>query len=115
MCANDDHTFCPLTTNSPPASPSTGSARVRTPARSLPAPGSEKPWQKICSPDRIACRCLAFCFSVPWAMIVGPAMPNPITPTWSGAPALAISSSRIAWNVYGAPPPPYSLGQVSPA
>ena len=51
----------------------------------------------------------------PWAMIVGPAMPRPITPTCGGASARAISSRKIAWCVYGAPPPPYSFGHVSPA
>ena len=45
-------------------------------------------------------------------MIVGPAMPRPITLMWPGACAFASSSSRIAWWLYGAPPPPYSFGQV---
>jgi hypothetical protein len=32
-----------------------------------------------------------------------------------GASARANSSSAIAWWLYGAPLPPYSSGQVSPA
>ena len=48
-------------------------------------------------------------------MIVGPAMPSPMTPMCPGASARANSSNRIAWCVYGAPWPPYSCGQVSPA
>ena len=88
---------------------------MRTEARSEPAPGSEKPWHQISSALRILCRCRAFCSSVPWTMIVGPAIPRPITPMWPGACAIESSSSRIAWCEYGAPPPPYSFGQVSAA
>ncbi len=88
MCAYDDHTFCPLSTKSSPSR----TAWVRTLARSEPEPGSEKPWQKIVSADRIRRRCFALCSGVPCAMIVGPAMPKPITPRWSGASARATSS-----------------------
>ena len=49
---HDDHTFCPSTTNLPFSS----RALVRTPARSEPAPGSEKPWHQISSAERIGCR-----------------------------------------------------------
>jgi hypothetical protein len=52
MCANDDHTFCPFTTKPPFSS----RALVRTPARSEPAPGSEKPWHQISSDERSGCR-----------------------------------------------------------
>jgi hypothetical protein len=88
MCANDDQTFCPLRTNTSPRR----SIRVRTAARSEPASGSEKPWHQISSADRIFERCACFCSSVPCAMIVGPAMPSPITPTCEGACASADSS-----------------------
>ncbi len=44
-CANDDHTFWPFTTKCP----SSRVELVRTPARSEPAPGSEKPWHQISS------------------------------------------------------------------
>ncbi len=93
MCANDDQTFWPLTTKWP----SRASARVRTPARSEPAPGSENPWHQISSAERIFERCRSFCRSVPWAMIVGPAIPSPITPMCCGASARASSSRKIAW------------------
>ena len=49
MCANDDQTFWPLTTK--PSSRT--SIDVRTPERSEPAPGSEKPWHQISSAERI--------------------------------------------------------------
>src|SRR5215208_3761866 len=48
-------------------------------------------------------------------MIVGPAIPIPITPMWPGASVRAISSRKIAWWLYGAPEPPYSFGHVRPA
>ena len=49
MCANDDHTFWPLTTKEP----FRASIEVRTADRSDPAPGSEKPWHQISSAERI--------------------------------------------------------------
>ena len=90
-------------------------AVVRTAERSEPASGSEKPWHQISSVERIFSRCFCFWASVPCAMIVGPAMPSPITPRWDGASARAISSRKIAWWLYGAEAPPYSFGQVRPA
>ena len=93
MCAYDDHTFWPLTTKRP----SPGSIRVLTEERSEPASGSEKPWHQISSAERIGDRYRSFCVSVPCAMIVGPAIPSPITPMCCGAPARANSSSTIAW------------------
>ena len=51
-CANDDQTFCPSTTKWP----FSWRALVRTPARSEPAPGSEKPWHQISSAERIGAR-----------------------------------------------------------
>src|SRR5262245_42306050 len=47
-------------------------------------------------------------------MIVGPAIPMPMTPMCGGASARAISSRKMACCVYRAPPPPYSSGQMSP-
>ena len=113
MWANDDHTFWPLTTKRSP--PAASCALVRTAERSEPAPGSEKPWHQISSVERIFSRWRSFWASVPCAMIVGPAMPSPITPRCGGASARAISSRKIAWWLYGAPAPPYSFGHVSPA
>jgi hypothetical protein len=52
MWAYDDQTFCPLTTKWP----SRNSALVRTAERSEPAPGSEKPWHQISSPERMFSR-----------------------------------------------------------
>ena len=65
--------------------------------------GSEKPWHQISSAARSGCRYRAFCSSVPCAMIVGPAMPSPITPTCGGASARASSSRKIAWWRGGRP------------
>jgi len=48
-------------------------------------------------------------------MIVGPAIPMPITPRCDGASARASSSRKIAWWLYGALAPPYSFGHVRPA
>jgi hypothetical protein len=64
---------------------------------SLPASGSEKPWQKMTSPDRIRGRYHAFCSGVPHAMMVGPTMPRPITPMCSEASRAAVSSRKMAW------------------
>ena len=52
MCANDDQTFWPFTTKWP----SSSVELVRTPARSEPAPGSEKPWHQISSAERSGAR-----------------------------------------------------------
>jgi len=49
--------FCPVTTKWS----SSGSARVRRDARSLPAPGSLKSWHQMCSPLRIRGRYRDFC------------------------------------------------------
>ena len=69
------------------------SARVRSDARSEPAPGSEKPWHHTSSPRRICGRCAAFCSSVPSSISVGPAcsVPTKFTPTY-GALARVVSS-----------------------
>ena len=52
VSAFDVHTFCPSTTNWSPSR----RARVWSPARSLPAPGSLKSWHHISSPRSIAGR-----------------------------------------------------------
>ncbi len=46
MCASVVQTFCPLTTHSSPSR----TARADSPAKSEPAPGSEKSWHQISSP-----------------------------------------------------------------
>ncbi len=60
---------------------------VRSAARSDPASGSENPWHQISAAERMGERNRACCASVPCAMIVGPAIPIPITPTCGGASA----------------------------
>ena len=63
-------TFCPFTTNSSPSR----SARMPSPARSLPAPGSLNSWQKASSPDSSPGTKRSFCCSVPCRSSVGPSM-----------------------------------------
>ena len=71
----DVHTFCPVTTQSSPSR----TARVASEARSLPAPGSLNSWHQTSSQvhsgrsQRCCCSCDA------QAMIVGAAMPRPMT------------------------------------
>ena len=89
--AKDVQTFWPLTTQPP----STRSARLRRPARSLPAPGSEKPWHQMSSPLRIRGRYRSRCAWVPCTRIVGPAsrIPSMLMPT--GACRRADSALKI--------------------
>ena len=67
-------------------------ARVRTPARSLPASGSDMPMQYVASPARISGRYRSFWASVPWARIDGPICRSAIQWEASGAPAVSSSS-----------------------
>ena len=53
--------FCPLMTQPSPSR----SALVRSPARSEPAPGSEKPWHHQSRKSRMRGRKRAFCAGVP--------------------------------------------------
>ena len=64
------HTFWPLTTHSSPSR----SAFVCRPARSLPAPGSEKNWHQASAPVARSRIQRAFCSSVPNSMITGAAI-----------------------------------------
>ena len=61
-----------------------------SPARSEPAPGSLNSWHHTSSPRSIGGRKRCFCSSVPWAMIVGPAMPMPTANVAPNAPKLAV-------------------------
>ena len=72
--------------------PSTGTARVVSEARSLPASGSLKSWHHSSSAERIRGRKRSFCSGVPWASRVGPTRLMPMRPTSSGARARASSS-----------------------
>ena len=102
MWANEDHTFCPVTRKPSPSV----TAFVWREARSEPASGSENPWHHTSSPDRMLARNRSFCSSVPWAMMVGPAIPIPMSPMCSGASDRASSSRTMAESVMGASPPP---------
>ena len=71
--APDVHTFWPLTTNSSPSS----TARVRSPARSLPAFGSLIPSAAVISARRIGTAQRCFCSGVPNIRIDGAMIPRP--------------------------------------
>src|SRR5919108_4113156 len=86
---------------------------MRRPARSEPAPGSEKPCAQISSAFRMRGRYCAFCASVPQWMIVGPTRFSPM-PGSTGARAAAYSSSQITRSMIEAPRPPYSGGHAMP-
>ena len=77
--APEVHTFWPLTTHSSPSR----SARAWSPARSEPAPGSENSWHQTSLPVTMFGRNRGHCSSVPWSMMVGPAI---ITPMPLGGP-----------------------------
>jgi len=72
-CAPDVHTFCPLTTKLSPSS----TARVRSPARSDPAPGSLMPSEAVISARRIGTAHRRFCSSVPNVRIDAAMIPSP--------------------------------------
>jgi hypothetical protein len=80
--------FCPLTTNPAPS----GSARVRSEARSDPESGSDIPCDQISSPRSIGRRNRSLCSSVPKAMIAGAMLATPIALIGPGACAASISS-----------------------
>ena len=73
-------------------SPSRTDARVRRPARSDPAPGSEYPWHHSSVPAAIPGRKRAFCSGVPNISSVGATSCSPMWPTRPGAFARAYSS-----------------------
>src|ERR1700730_5847161 len=66
--------FSPLITNSPVSSSNT--ARVRSDARSLPEPGSEKPWHHTSVPAWMPRR-WACCAGVPYRISVGATLLTP--------------------------------------
>ncbi len=72
-CAPDVHTFCPLTTNWSPSS----TARVDSPARSDPAPGSLMPSDAVMSARRMGTAHRCFCSSVPKDSSDAAMMPTP--------------------------------------
>src|SRR4051812_24690536 len=109
--AIDVQTFCPVTTHSSPSR----TALVLTPARSDPAPGSEKSWHHSTSPRSMGRRNRSFCASVPWRTIVGPAMPIATEKAPTFTPYRLCSWVKIACCSGVPPRPPNSFGHVMPA
>jgi hypothetical protein len=70
----DVHTFCPLIRHVLPSR----TPRVRTPARSEPASGSENSWQPMVSPRCIGAACAASCAGVPLLTIAWLTVPSPM-------------------------------------
>ena len=110
MCAIEVHIFCPSMCHSP----SRNDARVRRPARSEPAPGSEYPWHHSSVPAAIPGRKRAFCSAVPNISSVGPTSCSPMWPTRPGASARAYSSWKMTCIDQGRLRPPFSSGQPRP-
>ena len=111
-CALVVHTFWPESRQPPSSS---RRARDWMPARSEPAAGSENSWHQTSSAASIGPRWRCFWSSSPWAMIVGPSMPTPITSKIPGTPARPISWLTTTWCSGPRPCPPYSAGQVTAA
>ena len=88
MCANDDQTFWPLTTNTSP--------RALHPRAHRGEVGARVRLGEALAPDLLGGEDLRevrlLLLLGPCAMIVGPAMPSPITPMCDGACARADSS-----------------------
>ena len=103
--ATEFQTFCPDSRQPP----STFVARVRSDARSDPAPGSEKSWHQVSSPSSDGRTNRSRCSSVPCSRIVGTAHPA-ITMSGRVSPAAASSWSMTIW-VTASAPRPYGAGQ----
>ena len=109
MCAEEVHTFCPLTVHTSPSR----TARVDRLARSEPAPGSENSWHQISSPVHSGRSQRCCCSGVPKASMVGAAMPSPMPfrSGWlPGAPAAANWASTAVCRLRGSPCPPSPAG-----
>ena len=104
------HIFWPLITYSSPSR----TARVRSEARSVPAPGlgvADREVQLAGGDLRQVERVLlGRCRN---RMIVGPTVL--MVRNGTGAPATAASSVKISWSMRRAPRPPYSAGQPASA
>ena len=107
MCAPEVQTFWPLTTHSSPSR----RARVCSPARSEPAPGSLKSWHQT-SPPVIPGRKRRLCASVPWAVIVGPARPWAMPAGGPSAPTARRTAARPRVSCGARPRPYQSTGHV---
>src|SRR6266542_6065527 len=110
-CAPELQTFCPSTTHSSPSR----TARVRSPARSDPAPGSLNSWHHTSSPRSSEGRYRCFCASVPCAISVGATIPMPTANTPTSTSKRACSRAKMRACAGVPPRPPYSLGQAMPA
>src|SRR5436190_7153637 len=110
-CAPELQTFCPSTTHSSPSR----TARVRSPARSDPAPGSLNSWHHTSSPRRSAGRYRCFCASVPCAISVGPTIPMPTANAPVSTSKRACSRAKMRASAGVPPRPPYSSGHAIPA
>lgn len=95
--------------------PSSRRARVRTAARSEPAPGSLNPWAQDSRTARILGRKRRFWAADPKASSIGPSSSRPCTEARYGGFSRAASSAKmISWR--SVPPrPPYSAGQLMPS
>ena len=91
-----------LLPDEPPAAVDLAPARVRSEARSEPAPGSLNSWHQISSPRSVGRTNRSRCSSVPCARIVGTAQPA-IFRSGSVTPAAASSSSMTSWVTASAP------------
>ena len=103
--ATEFQTFWPVSRQPP----STRSARIRSEARSEPAPGSENSWHQVSSPSSDGRTNRSRCASVPCCRIVGTAQPA-ITRSGRVTPARASSWSITTW-VTGSAARPYGAGQ----
>ncbi len=103
--ATEFHTFWPVSRQPP----STFTARVRSEARSEPAPGSENSWHHTRSPSSDGVTNRSRCSSVPCSRMVGSAQPA-MTMSGRVRPARASSWSMTIW-VTGSAPRPYGAGQ----
>ena len=111
--ANELHTLAPFRIHVSPSRV----ARVRIPARSDPAAGSEKNCTQSSSPLSMRGRCRRLNSSDACASITWPQIPKVIALAYpkSGS-SYSAASSRKARSCAGERPcPPYSIGQVIPA
>ncbi len=109
-----DHTFWPLMIQRSPSR----TARVLSPARSDPAPGSLNSWHHPTRPSRIGGTRRSIWSGVPWVRMVGAAMSRPSPPGGRSAPAAAKVARTTAPDRRDRPRPPSSgwkWGAVQPA
>ena len=106
-------TFWPLTTHSSPSR----TARVARPARSEPAPGSEKSWHQISSPVNIGRSARRRRSSRPCVATVGPASESPkkSVPLGAFAPASRSLRSTCRCTIGGRFRPPKPSGKCTHA